>query len=61
MLSQFFTIQLPSSSATARRDRLIANLVLGTGIRLLEFVSLDVDDVDLGAKHLYIRPKAQVP
>jgi len=49
------------SSAVARRDRVIVELFLGTGIRLQELVSLDVDDVDLDAKHLRIRAKGDVP
>jgi len=47
------------SSAVARRDRVIVELFLGTGIRLQELVSLDVDDVDLDAKHLRIRAKGR--
>jgi integrase/recombinase XerC len=39
----------------ARRDRVIIETFLGTGIRLQELVSLDLDDVDLDAKHLHIR------
>jgi integrase/recombinase XerC len=49
------------SSAVVRRDRVIVELFLGTGIRLQELVSLDVDDVDLDAKHLRIRAKGDVP
>ena len=49
------------SSALARRDRLIVELFLGTGIRLRELVDLDVDDVDLDARHLRIRAKGGVP
>ena len=49
------------SSELARRDRLIVELFLGTGIRLRELVELDVDDVDLDAKHLRIRAKGDVP
>ncbi len=49
------------SSALARRDRVIVELFLGTGIRLRELVDLDVDDVDLDAKHLRIRAKGDVP
>lgn len=49
------------SSGVARRDRVIVELFLGTGIRLQELVSLDVDDVDLDAKHLRIRAKGDVP
>ena len=49
------------SSALAVRDRLIVELFLGTGIRLRELVDLDVDDVDLDARHLRIRAKGGVP
>jgi len=49
------------SSPLARRDRAIIELFLGTGIRLQELVSLDIDDVDLDAKHLRIRAKGNVP
>jgi len=49
------------SSTLARRDRVIVELFLGTGIRLQELVSLDIDDVDLDAKHLRICAKGNVP
>ena len=49
------------SSKLARRDRLIIELFLGTGIRLRELVNLDVDDVDLDAKHLRVRAKGGIP
>jgi len=49
------------SSILARRDRVIIELFLGTGIRLQELVSLDIDDVDLDAKHLRVRAKGNVP
>jgi len=49
------------SNALARRDRVIIELFLGTGIRLQELVSLDIDDVDLDAKHLRVRAKGNVP
>ena len=46
----------------ATRDRLIIELFLGTGIRLQELVDLDLDDVDLDAKHLRVRhAKGNVP
>ena len=50
-----------SSSKIARRDRIIIELFLGTGIRLRELVNLDIDDVDLDAKHLRVRAKGGVP
>ena len=49
------------SSAVSRRDRVIVEVFLGTGIRLQELVTLDIDDVDLDAKHLRIRAKGDVP
>ncbi len=49
------------SSKLARRDRLIIELFLGTGIRLRELVDLDVDNVDLDAKHLRVCSKGGVP
>ncbi len=45
----------------ARRDRAIFELFLGTGIRLSELVSLDVDDVDLDGKHIRVVGKGSVP
>ncbi len=45
----------------ARRDRVIFELFLGTGIRLAELVNLDIDDVDLDCKHLHIIGKGGVP
>ena len=49
------------SSEIARRDRLIIELFLGAGIRLQELVDLDVEDVDLDAKHLRVRAKGGIP
>lgn len=40
-----------------RRDRVMIEVLLGTGIRLGELVGLDLQDVDLDAKHLRIRAK----
>jgi integrase/recombinase XerC len=42
-------------SAIAKRDRVLIETFLATGIRLQELVDLDIDDVVLDAKHLYIR------
>jgi integrase/recombinase XerC len=50
-----------SSTLPATRDRVIIELFLGTGIRLQELVGLDIDDVDLDAKHLRVRAKGDVP
>ena len=49
------------STVVAMRDRIIIELFLGTGIRLQELVDLDVEDVDLDAKHLRVRAKGGVP
>lgn len=38
-----------ASKATAARDRAILELLYGSGLRLSEIASLDLDDVDLGA------------
>ena len=48
------------SSVPAGRDRVIIEMFLGTGIRLQELVNLDIDDVDLDAKHLRVRAKGDV-
>ena len=54
--------ELRGRSATlAIRDRVVIELFLGTGIRLQELVDLDIDDVDLDAKHLHVRAKGDVP
>lgn len=45
----------------ARRDRVILELFLGTGIRIAELVSLNIDDVDLEGKHIYITGKGGIP
>ena len=49
------------SSTMAIRDRVVIELFLGTSIRLQELVDLDIDDVDLDAKHLHVRTKGDVP
>jgi len=48
------------TSPTDRRDRVMIEVLLGTGIRLGELVGLDVADVDLDAKHLRVRAKGNV-
>ncbi|MCE5322400.1 tyrosine-type recombinase/integrase [bacterium] len=45
----------------ARRDSVILELFLGTGIRIAELVSLNIDDVDLEGKHIYITGKGGIP
>ncbi len=49
------------SNPLARRDRVIFEIFLGTGIRLSELVNLDIDDVDLDGKHIRIIGKGGVP
>ena len=43
------------------RDRAMIEVLLGTGIRLGELALLDMDDIDLDAKHLRVRAKGNVP
>ena len=40
-----------------QRDRVMASLMLGTGLRLSELVSLNIADVDLETKHITIHAK----
>jgi integrase/recombinase XerC len=49
------------TSPLARRDRVIFELFLGTGIRIAELVNLNIDDVDLDGKHIRITGKGNVP
>jgi integrase/recombinase XerC len=49
------------SNPLARRDRVIFELFLSTGIRLSELVNLDVDDLDLDGKHIRIMGKGGIP
>lgn len=49
------------SSLLAKRDRVIIEIFLGTGIRLQELVDLDIEDIDLDAKHLFVCAKGSVP
>ena len=46
---------------SALRDRAMIEVLLGTGIRLGELAALDMDDIDLDAKHLRVRAKGNVP
>lgn len=46
-----------TDTATARRDRVWLEVMLWTGIRVGELVSLNVDDIDLETKHLRVRVK----
>ncbi len=46
---------------SALRDRAMIEVLLGTGIRLGELAGLDMDDIDLDAKHLRVRAKGNVP
>lgn len=49
------------SDPLARRDRVIFELFLGTGIRISELVGLDIDSIDLDGKHVRIMGKGGVP
>jgi len=49
------------SNPLAKRDRVIFEIFLGTGIRLSELVNLDIDDVDLDGKHIRVIGKGGVP
>lgn len=49
------------TSPLARRDRVIIELFLGTGIRIAELVNLDIDDIDLDGKHISIIGKGGIP
>lgn len=40
-----------------QRDRVLIEILLGTGIRLGELAALDIDDIDLDAKHLRVLAK----
>jgi integrase/recombinase XerC len=42
------------------RDRVMIEVLLGTGIRLGELAALAIDDIDLDAKHLRVRAKGNV-
>jgi len=50
-----------TDSPESKRDRVIFEVFLGTGIRLQELINLDIDDVDLDAKHIRIVGKGNVP
>ena len=43
------------------RDRAMIEMLVGTGIRLGELAALNMDDIDLDAKHLRVRAKGNVP
>ena len=47
------------SIATAARDRALLELLYGSGLRLSEIASLDLDDVDLGAATARVLGKGQ--
>ena len=46
---------LPADDLLGRRDRAVLELLYGTGLRISELVSLDVDDVDLTGRVVLIR------
>lgn len=45
----------------AKRDRVIFEVFLSTGIRIAELVNLDIDDIDLDGKHMRIMGKGGIP
>jgi len=49
------------SDAQDFRDRVICEILLGTGIRIGELARLNIEDVDLVSKHLRIRAKGNIP
>ena len=50
--------ELASRKGTAAvRDRIMASIMLATGLRLSELVGLDIADVDLDGKHISIHAK----
>jgi integrase/recombinase XerC len=49
-----------NAGPAALRDRVMIEVLLGTGIRLGELATLDIDDIDLDAKHLRVRAKGNV-
>lgn len=55
----------PDDSPSGQRDRAILELLYGSGLRVAELCSLDVDDVDVGAARLRVtgkgRKQRQVP
>jgi integrase/recombinase XerC len=53
--------KLPVFLTTAEKKRLLKELKGRTGIRLGELAALDMDDIDLDAKHLRVRAKGNVP
>ena len=42
------------------RDRVMIELLLGTGIRLAELTGLNIDDIDLATKHLRVIAKGNI-
>lgn len=48
------------NGAADLRDRVMIEILLGTGIRIGELASLNIGDIDLDAKHLRVRAKGNV-
>jgi len=48
-------LALPGDDLLGRRDRAVLELLYGTGLRISELVSLDVDDVDLDGRVVLVR------
>jgi integrase/recombinase XerD len=49
------------STPEARRDTVMLELLYGTGLRISELVSLDVDNIDLERNCVRINPDRQIP
>ncbi len=56
-LAQLFSEELFASSKSPLKDKLIIELLYGTGIRLSELINLQVHDIDLGSKKLKVLGK----
>jgi len=58
---RLFAAMRDSDDDLANRDRVMVEVLSGTGIRIAELVGLDVGDVNLRAAQLTIRAKGGVP
>jgi len=59
-LGKLLTVMNASGDPNAPRDRLIVQLLAGTGIRISEPAGLDVADVDVAGQKLRVRTKAGI-
>ena len=48
-------LEAPDTGLLGRRDRAVLEILYGAGLRISELVSLDVDDVDLEARTVWVR------